>query len=328
MVLNVISVLALVALAAFFGWLATRAWRSRSAIVRWPGLVLSGLLSLILVAVTLVALLGFYRLGVAPYRYTVSDVAVAMTPEQVARGEDLAHLCADCHSSAGQLPLDGSAENFLAGPGVPPLGELWATNLTPGGPLKDWTDGEIIRAIREGVDNNGRPLFAMPSMGLHAMSDADAQALVAYLRSQPAVERDIPDRNLNVLAALFVGAGMVPSSAMEPITAPVAHPELGTAEYGRYLTQAFGCIDCHGERLDGVPLVSMAPGGINLTTTVPQYGEADFIRLFREGVHPSGRPIDSAAMPWKSYSEAFTDEELSSLYIYLHGLERVETPPQ
>ena len=31
------------------------------------------------------------------------------------------------------------------------MGVLYATNLTPGGPLKDWTDGEIVRAIREGV---------------------------------------------------------------------------------------------------------------------------------------------------------------------------------
>jgi hypothetical protein len=44
--------------------------------------------------------------------------------------------------------MDGGTENFAEA-----LGTLYAPNLTPGGSLKDWTEGEISRAIPEGVDN-------------------------------------------------------------------------------------------------------------------------------------------------------------------------------
>ena len=90
------------------------------------------------------------------------------------------------------------------------MGVLYATNLTPGGPLKDWTDGEIVRAIREGVGQDGRALIGMPSQAYRNLSDADVQALVAYLRSQPAVDNPQPARNLNVAGRALPGRGHVP----------------------------------------------------------------------------------------------------------------------
>ena len=41
------------------------------------------------------------------------------------------------------------------------LAEDDIVNLTPAGPLKDWSDGEIFRAIRNGIDRDGQVLFAM-----------------------------------------------------------------------------------------------------------------------------------------------------------------------
>ncbi len=60
----------------------------------------------------------------------------------------------------------------------------------------------------------------MPSSGFHDLSDADIQALVAYLRSQPPVERDLHRRKLPALAAVFLGSGMFPTSAQPLITQP------------------------------------------------------------------------------------------------------------
>ena len=56
MLTNVISVLVLVALIVLFAWLVRRSWGSKRAFVKWPGLVLSGLLTLLLVLVLVVAL--------------------------------------------------------------------------------------------------------------------------------------------------------------------------------------------------------------------------------------------------------------------------------
>lgn len=316
MVINLISIIVLIGLAVFFGWLARHAWRARRAWLKWPGLVLAGLLTLIFTAVTLVVLVGFFKLNVAPAAYTVSPVKVAMTSDQVARGERLAHICVDCHSSSGQLPLDGSKENFLAGGS--PFGTLYAPNLTPGGPLKEWSDGEIMRAMREGIDRDGRPLMIMPSQAIHSLSDADTQALVAYLRSQPAVAHVTPARDLNALVAALIGIGMAPISAQEPITQPVVAPPSGTADYGQYLVHAMGCPDCHGQNYTGAS-GGFGPSGPNLTLIVPKWSQADFLNLFRKGQDPSGRVI-SAEMPWKSYNAALTDSELADVYSFLHGL--------
>jgi hypothetical protein len=136
-----ISIVLVIALALLFGWLTMRA---RRALVKWPGVIVSGLLAALCTLVGVVALLGVYKLEV-PRANPLVDIKVASSTAQIARGERLAYLCANCHSSNGQLPLGGGTENF-----VEALGTLVAPNLTPGGPLKDWSDSEIVRAIRAG----------------------------------------------------------------------------------------------------------------------------------------------------------------------------------
>ena len=57
-----------------------------------------------------------------------------------------------------------------------------ASNITPDPEtgLGRWTDGENIRAIRDGVDREGKALFSMmPYPFYRHMRDADVEALVA-----------------------------------------------------------------------------------------------------------------------------------------------------
>jgi mono/diheme cytochrome c family protein len=319
---NVLIMIVLAALVVLLVVLALRAARARRAWVKWPGMLLSGLLALVLLVVLGTALLGFYRLTNAPHRYSVAEVQVAQTPEKVARGERLANICVDCHSSTMALPLDGSAEDFFADPSAPPIGTLWAPNLTPGGDLKNWTDGEIIRAMREGVDNKGRPLVIMPSLAMHNMSDEDAQALVAYLRSQPAVDRQQPEPNFTVLGAIFVGAGMLPLSPQTPITEPIVAPAVNTPEYGKYMVYAVGCADCHGPKLDGQD--ALMEGAPNLAASLSAWTEDEFIQFFRTGKVRGGRVVDNSNMPWKAYNNALTDDELSDMFSFLHNMSRAE----
>src|SRR5262249_38807907 len=97
-------------------------------------------------------------------------------------------------------------------------------------------DGEVIRAIREGVHKSGRPLVIMPSEVFHNLSDTDVQAIVAYLRSQPAVQPVTPATKLNVVAALLIGSGLFHTSAQMPITQPIIPPTGGpSADSGKYL---------------------------------------------------------------------------------------------
>jgi mono/diheme cytochrome c family protein len=321
--LNGLILLALVALIVLFGWLAWRAWHASRAWVKWVGGPLSSLPGLLWVAVFALMMVGLYRMNKAPYSYSLANVQAKMMPDQIAAGERYAHICTECHSSRDSLPLDGGQENFLAD--TPMGGVLYAPNLTPGGPLKDWTDGEILRAIREGVDKDGRPLVIMPSSIFHNLSDADALALVAYLRSQPAVDRPLPKRNLSPLAAIFIAMDSSIVSAQAPIVAPITTPPPGTLAYGEYLVSSSGCRECHGADLSGMVGDNSLPPGPNLTVLVPKWSEQDFLAVFNTGLDPQGKAI-SADMPWKSYRQMYTDEQLKDLYHYLHELAPLASP--
>jgi mono/diheme cytochrome c family protein len=310
-----ISIALVIALALLFGWLARRAWRSRRGLVRWPGTIVSGLLAAICMIVAVVALLGVYTLEV-PRSNPLADSNVASSPEQLARGEHLAHLCASCHSSTGRLPLDGGSENFVEG-----LGTLVAPNLTPAGPLKGWSDGEIIRAIREGVDRQGRALMIMPAENFRYMSDDDVQALVAYLRSQPSVERQTPENGMGLLGTALVGAGVFPTTAQPPIAAPIANPpDRVEPERGRYLVNIAGCRSCHGANLTGGDPQGFTPVGPHLPAIAAAWNAQQFVQTIRTGVDPSGRAIDPLNMPWPQLSAAYSDEELRAIYVYLRTL--------
>jgi cytochrome c5 len=161
----------------------------------------------------------------------------------------------------------------------------------------------------------------MPSEILRNLSDADAQAIVAALRAQPASGTASPTTRLNVLGALFVGAGLFPTSAQRPITTPVLAPAEDTsAEYGHYLVSILGCQLCHGEHLTGGTGGKMGPPqGPDLRHLVPRWSEAGFAGTLRTGVDPIQHVL-AAGMPWKLYSAFASDDDLKAIYAYLHGL--------
>jgi mono/diheme cytochrome c family protein len=324
-----IGILVLAALAVLFGFLLLRARRAKNAFVKWGGMAIAGLLALASAAVLVLALAGYSRLN-RRHDNPVADLQIAGTPQQIARGEQLAHICADCHSANNQLPLTGV--NFEKKFGLPPLAVFYAPNLTPGGNIDDWTDGEVLRAIREGVHKSGRSLLIMPPFS--SMSDDDAQAVIAYLRSQPVAGEPAPANRFSLFGAVFTNLVDF-RTARAPVGAVTAPPP-GTREYGKYMVEVIQCRDCHGEQLQGKP-ESNEPGpppGPNLTAIVPQWTEEQFMTFFNTGVTPWGpTPIVSMPdgstgprMPWPVVRAAATDAELKAMYDYLHSLPPVEGP--
>ena len=314
---DILGVAALLAFALLATWLAIRARRANNRLVKWVGLVLSSLLSLACTLAIGVALVGFYKINFPHHRPAVSEIRVAGTPDQVARGAKFGAFCAICHSPDGKAPLVG--QNFA--PGGVGFGTIYAANLTPAGEIKDWSDGEIIRAIREGVHQSGRALIIMPSKAFHNLSDDDVQAIVAYLRSQPAAGPATPPTKLNVLAALLLGVGVATTSAQSPVTTPIVAPaEVASADYGKYLVSFLGCQQCHGENFAGRrPGGPGPPPGPNLTVILPKWGVEDFTRTLRTGVDPNNHTL-AGGMPWKEISAFASDEDLKAIYTYLHGL--------
>lgn len=323
---NLLTLVVLVALVVGLLYLAKRAWGSRNGLVKWAGSILAVLGALLVGLVAFTGGRGMAQVYL-PRSNPPSQIVVAGTPEQIARGEQLAYFCSGCHSSTGNLPLDGSAVNFGSQPGAPPMGEMYPPNLTPGGPLKGWTDGEIIRAVREGVHQNGRSLVIMPAESFHNLSDEDAASVVAFLRSQPAVPDKTPEFSPNFVAALILGAGMFPPSAQTPITQPIVAPPRGaTADYGAYIVRTSDCLLCHGSDLTGGDGTrAFIPIGPNLRAIVPGYSAEQFIQLFRTGVTPSGHQINNELMPWKDFSKVFTDEDLRAVYEHIKSLPAAPT---
>lgn len=329
---DIAGVTIVVILIVVFGFLTARAWKAKRLWLKWIGSLLSGLLTLIPTALLVLALIGFAKLN-QHYNNPVANIQVAGTAAQIARGEKLANTCTSCHSAGNEFPLSGS--NFATKFDFPPLGTLYAPNLTPSGNIKDWTDGEVIRAIREGVHKDGRSLLIMPSGGFRNMSDEDVQALVAYLRSQPATGGPTPSNQFNVLGAIFMNLSDF-RTAQQPV-GRVTAPQVGTPEYGKYLVDIIGCRDCHGDRLQG-RLETGQPGppaGPNLTQIIPQWSEEQFMTFFNTGTLPGGAkvPIITLAsgfseprMPWQTVRAATTDDELKAMYAYLHSLPPMESP--
>lgn len=126
--------------------------------------------------------------------------AAVADDELVARGRYLVTImdCTGCHTG-GALIGQPDPARFLAGSDIGfggPFGVVYPSNLTSDKEtgLGDWTDEQIVAAVKEGRRPNGRvliPVMPWPSYGV--LNDDDTRALVAYLRSLEPVPFRTPE---------------------------------------------------------------------------------------------------------------------------------------
>ena len=128
-------------------------------------------------------------------------LAAAQTMDlPVIRGAYLTQImdCQGCHTP-GTLAGEPNATRALAGSEVgfelPGLGIFYPPNLTPDHEtgLGGWSDAEIVHALRTGERPDGRVLAPiMPYRSYAGLTEEDAAAIVAYLRSLPPVQHKVP----------------------------------------------------------------------------------------------------------------------------------------
>ena len=316
MIVNGLIWLAVVAIAGLFVWLARRALRLRNVAARWALALLAALPALLFALVAGLIGYGYAKLYL-PRSAPALALDVAATPDRVARGAHLAlTTCVACHATNGQLPLSGGID--LASHSPVPVGVLVPPNLTPGGPLKDWSDTEIAQAIRNGIHKNGRTLL-MPTESLRNLSDDDLAALVAFLRSQPPVQNETLALSPSPLLALFFGAGLA-ELGTPPITEPIAAPPRSpSAAYGAYIISYQDCRSCHGAELNG-SAGGLAPPAPSARAYARAWTLEQFIQTMRTGVDPGGHTIREP-MPWQMIGQ-MDDLELAALYEYLRSDQR------
>lgn len=321
MIANLLVLVLIVGLAVLFGWLCYRAIRARKLWVKIAGSIAAGLLTLVFAAVAFMGAKGSAA-TYAPGAAAAPNLKVTGTPEQIARGGYLVSLsCVGCHGAVGsdgnpteKPPLTGGW-NIAAAEGFGFMGAMVTENLTPGGKLAGYSDGELFRVMRHSISKEGHKLGFMDFLPYKELSDADTQALIAYMRSlPPAKSATATGDRLNFIGAVVMGSGMFPPSV--PGAASVKAPPAGiTAEYGKYVATFGECRGCHGPDVTGVAASGFGPAVPNPRPSVGTWTLAQFIQTLRTGVRPSGAPF-TERMPWQSASK-MTDDDLAALYAYL-----------
>lgn len=311
---------------------------------KWIIIVLGILFILILLPIGALTLVVMTKPNVGP----APTLTVASTPALIERGRYLFHhqaACVACHtqwdttkfSFPPMVGKEGAGGNlFSAESGVP--GKIYGSNLTPAG-LKDWSDGEIYRALVSGVTKQGDALFPlMPYSHYAKLSQADLHALIVYMRTLPAIQNTIPQRELTFPMNIIVR--MIPAAAEPPMTTPAADAK----DYPAYAINAAACLHCHtpsahgkivaGAEYSGGVKFPLADGSVvrsaNLTpdddTGLGKWTKEVFIQRFRAGVEMAKQPAlpgkANTPMPWSSYG-GMTDTDLGAIYDYLRTLPKV-----
>ena len=265
------------------------------------------------------------------------------TPERLARGKYLNdHVvgCTTCHTQRDWGKYSGPAKQELLGAGgesfnLGAAGRLYSKNITPAA-IGSWTDGELLRAVTEGVSKDGTPLFPlMPYPHFGAMQEDDIHAVLAYIRSLKAIENhNIKERELAFPLNLIVRTLPTPA-------APQARPSPDDmVAYGKYLTTSALCADCHtpiDERGTPLPGRDFAGGqefletgyrvrSANITpdsdTGIGSWTEQQFIDKFKafENTPPKdlgeGERRQNTVMPITAYA-GMTREDLAAIYAFL-----------
>ncbi len=310
---NVMSLVILIAIAALLVS-AISVRRINNRCLRWGVMGLAGLLAIINCSLAVVAAAGMYRMHArtAPVPY----IKIAGTPAQIQRGEAIVNsFCGSCHSRTGHLTggMDLGKDLSI------PVGSFVSANLTPAGRLGRWSDGEVFRAIRNGIDADGHWLTIMSYTNASKLSDDDTRSVIAYLRTQPmaGTATASPPDELNMLGLVLLGAGVLPGGNPVVTGVVTAPPKGPSIQFGEYISRYQDCRQCHGANLAGGKPGQLAPIGPNLVL-LKAWKLEEFIATMRTGINPGGAHL-SEQMPWRPIGK-MDDEELTALYAYLTHL--------
>jgi cytochrome c553 len=291
---------------------------------------------------TMVAVAFLFACSRGPDIAPPANIAVDNSPARIERGKYLYTAVADCDSCHGErdysrlyAPVVASGKgSVIPFEGLP--GRIVASNITPDREtgIGTWTDGEKIRAIREGIAKDGRALYpTMPYQNYRYMSDEDVQALVAYMNTLPAIRNPLPKTEIPPAASRAI------QGKPRPVGRPVPPPDPNNqASYGEYLTTIAYCEECHTpqtgsafRRFAGGQTFSTPFGKVITANITPDretgIGGWDFarfrdrLRVYRQQYSgpeqlPKIGPDRFTVMHYIAYN-GLTDGDLAALFAYL-----------
>ncbi len=304
---------------------------------------------LLLAIVVVVGALITYVATALPNVGDSPALTIKRTPERIERGRYLANhvtLCLSCHTSRDWSKFSGpmipdslgnGGEVFDQKVGMP--GAFYSKNITPAG-IGRYSDGELYRVITTGVTKEGKAIFPlMPYSHYGKMDPEDIYSIIAYLRTLAPINTQVPESVADFPMNIIMHT--IPQKAT-----PGKRPDPSSKDYGAYMVNATGCIECHTREQHGqiIPELAfsggrefMMPDGSMLrspnitpdnTTGIGAWTEDVFMVMFKHYAD-SGYVLPGVAkgayntiMPWTSYAH-MTDQDLRAIYNYLRSL-----PPQ
>jgi nicotinate dehydrogenase subunit B len=244
----------------------------------------------------------------------------------ILKGEKLASsgACAECHG----VSLAGGREIET------PFGRIVATNITPDVEtgIGNWSYPAFERAMRYGIHQDGRHLYpAFPYTAYTKMSDADLQALYAFVMAQPAVRSVLPKSSLRFpfnLRPLMAGWNFL---FLRP--GPDAAKPDRSAQWNRgaYLADSVGhCGACHSPRnalgaerggaayLTGAMVDGWEAPALTSATHAPiAWTEDEIFAYLRTGYSPLHGVAAGPMAPVIRGLAALPDEDIRALSVYL-----------
>jgi mono/diheme cytochrome c family protein len=304
----------------------------------------------ILILVLLMGSAYVYLRYILPAAGDAPEIKVELTPVRIERGKYLANhvcVCIDCHSKRDWTLFSGPPFEGTEGRGGIKFdhklgfpGTYYAKNITPAA-LKDWTDGEIYRAITAGVDKKGKAISPiMPYSHYAQMDPEDVLAIIAYLRTlkplSSTVPVSVPDFPVNLILNLL------PQKA-NPVKAPDPKDRLA---YGKYLATIGACADCHSQYdrykmvagteygggrefpFPGLGIIRATNISPDKETGIGTWDKEQFVSLFK--IRSDSSVLNNmlsvgqfnSIMPWYMYGK-MTKEDLESIFLYLQSIKPI-----
>jgi len=174
--------------------------------------------------------------------------SVAPNADQIKRGEYLAKAadCIACHTVDPAKPFAGGY------PLATPFGTIYGPNITADKEtgIGDWSDDQFVRALHEGIDDEGQHLYpAFPYASFTKLSRDDVLAIKAYLFSLPPIQQKTPENNLPFPFSqrwLMAGWNLFNFTRGEMKADSAKSPEWNR---GNYLVNGLAhCQECHTPR--------------------------------------------------------------------------------
>jgi mono/diheme cytochrome c family protein len=306
--------------------------------------------ALLAVAIAIAAVLTYVKVSL-PDVGEAPAITIDYTPERIERGRYLANsvtVCMDCHSKRDYSKFSGPLTDGTLGMGgdrfdqtVGMPGVFYARNITPAG-ISRYTDGELFRLITTGVTKEGRAMFPlMPYPYYGKMDPEDIYSIIAYVRSIPAIQNEVPDSKADFPMNFIIN--LIPQKA-SPQRRPDPSDQLA---YGAYMTNASGCVECHTPVKQGQIIPELAFGGgrefmfpdgsivragnisPDQETGIGNWTEEAFIQRFKIYADSSYVPPSIASgefnsiMPWTMYAQ-MKQEDLAAIFAYLKTVKPIK----